>query len=91
APLALLTLLKHPLVRFGDARREWLDGVRALDRVLRGPRPAAGLAGIDLHLRTVRRGEAAAVWWPEARALLEPIERVFDGGARPIADLLAAL
>lgn len=91
APLALLTLLKHPLVRFGDARREWLDGVRALDRVLRGPRPAAGLAGIDLHLRTVRRGEAAAVWWPEARALLEPIERVFDDGARPIADLLAAL
>jgi len=90
APLALLTLLKHPLVRFGDARRDWLDGVRALDRVLRGPRPAAGLAGIDLHLRTARRGEAAA-WWPEARALLEPIERVFDGGARPIAELLGAL
>jgi ATP-dependent helicase/nuclease subunit B len=91
APLALLTLLKHPLVRFGDARREWLDGVRALDRVLRGPRPAAGLAGIDLHLRTARRAEAAAAWWGAARALLEPIERVFDGGARPIADLLAAL
>ncbi|MBP2276440.1 MULTISPECIES: double-strand break repair protein AddB [Sphingomonas] len=91
APLALLTLLKHPLVRFGDARREWLDGVRALDRVLRGPRPAAGLAGIDLHLRTARRAEAAAAWWGEARTLLEPIERVFDGGARPIADLLGAL
>jgi ATP-dependent helicase/nuclease subunit B len=91
APLALLTLLKHPLVRFGDARREWLDGVRALDRVLRGPRPAAGLAGIDLHLRTARRAEAAAAWWGEARMLLEPIERVFDGGARPIADLLGAL
>ncbi|WP_426258581.1 double-strand break repair protein AddB [Sphingomonas sp. DC1600-2] len=91
APLALLTLLKHPLVRFGDARREWLDGVRALDRVLRGPRPAAGLVGIDLHLRTARRAEAPAAWWGEARALLEPIERVFDGGARPIADLLAAL
>lgn len=91
APLALLTLLKHPLVRFGDARRDWLDGVRALDRVLRGPRPAAGLAGIDLHLRTARRGEAAAAWWPEVRALLESIERVFDGGARPIAELLGAL
>ncbi|MES2021958.1 MAG: double-strand break repair protein AddB [Pseudomonadota bacterium] len=91
APLALLTLLKHPLVCFGDARREWLDGVRALDRVLRGPRPAAGLAGIGLHLRTARRAEAAAAWWGEARALLEPIERVFDGGARPIADLLGAL
>ena len=91
APLALLTLLKHPLVRFGDARREWLDGVRALDRVLRGPRPAAGLVGIDLQLRTARRAEAPAAWWGEARALLEPIERVFDGGARPIADLLAAL
>ena len=45
APLALLALLKHPLVRSGDGRLEWLDGVRALDRAMRGPRPAAGLDG----------------------------------------------
>jgi len=96
APLALLTLLKHPLVRFGEARGAWLDGARALDRVLRGPRPAAGLAGIDDHLATPsereRRlfGEALA-WWPEARALLAPIEAVFEDEAQPLAALVAAL
>lgn len=96
APLALLTLLKHPLVRFGETRGAWLEGARALDRVLRGPRPAAGLGGIDDHLsdpsERERRlfGEAAA-WWPEARALLSPIEAVFEGGAQPLATLVAAL
>ncbi|WP_375421342.1 double-strand break repair protein AddB [uncultured Sphingomonas sp.] len=81
APLALLALLKHPLVRSGDARLAWLDGVRALDRALRGPRPAAGLVGID----TQQRGD----WWPEARALLAPMERAFDAGAQPLESLLA--
>jgi ATP-dependent helicase/nuclease subunit B len=96
APLALLTLLKHPLVRFGEGRGAWLEGTRALDRVLRGPRPAASLAGIDDHLANPsdreRRlfGEAAA-WWPEARALLSPIEAVFEGDAQPLAMLVAAL
>ncbi len=91
APLALLTLLKHPLVRFGDERTRWLDGVRALDKVLRGPRPAAGLAGIDAHLAAARHAGAASAWWPEARTLLEPIERAFDAGPQPVAALLAAL
>jgi len=96
APLALLTLLKHPLVRFGEARGAWLEGVRALDRALRGPRPATGLAGIDDHLANPpereRRlfGEAAA-WWPEARALLTPLEAVFDSGPYTLSTLLAAL
>lgn len=46
APVSLLALLKHPLVRAGDARLPWLDQVRALDRlVLRGLRPSPGLAG----------------------------------------------
>jgi ATP-dependent helicase/nuclease subunit B len=44
APLPLLTLLKHPLV-MAERRGEWLEGARLLDRALRGPRPAPGLAG----------------------------------------------
>jgi ATP-dependent helicase/nuclease subunit B len=48
APVSLLALLKHPLVGGeGEARVEWLDQVRALDLALRGPRPPAGLAGLD--------------------------------------------
>ncbi len=96
APLALLTLLKHPLVRFGAARLSWLDGVRALDRALRGPRPAAGLAGIDDHLAHPPERERelrarAATWWAEARALLAPIEAVFDAGEQDLGTLIAAL
>ena len=48
--MPLLALLKHPLVGGeGEERLGWLDAVRALDLKLRGPRPAAGLAGLDAH------------------------------------------
>jgi ATP-dependent helicase/nuclease subunit B len=48
APVSLLALLKHPLVGGeGEKRVEWLDHVRSLDLALRGPRPLAGLAGLD--------------------------------------------
>ncbi|HEX8216243.1 MAG TPA: double-strand break repair protein AddB, partial [Allosphingosinicella sp.] len=82
APVPLLTLLKHPLVMKGDRRLHWLDGVRLLDLVLRGPRPPAGLGGIEQHLadcsgRDRERRAAAAGWWPEAAGLLDPLERAF--------------
>ena len=95
APLALLALLKHPLVRSGEARGRWLDGVRRLDRVLRGPRPAPGLEGVDALLaepseREGARRARAAAWWPEARALLAPLGTL-DGEKQPLASLLACL
>jgi ATP-dependent helicase/nuclease subunit B len=84
APVALLTLLKHPLVMRGTGRLAWLEGVRGLDLLLRGPRPQAGLIGIDQTLRPRededRQGTLRAQvrdWWPQARALLEPLERAF--------------
>lgn len=83
APVALLALLKHPLVRSGAARLAWLDGARLLDRALRGPRPEPGLAGIARFLAQeegregqVRR-DALAWWRGEALPLLEPLERAF--------------
>jgi ATP-dependent helicase/nuclease subunit B len=96
APVALLTLLKHPLVMRGDKRLAWLDGVRMLDRVLRGPRPPAGLDGISGHLadRSGRDGErrrAAAGWWQEAAALLRPLERAVAAPDPSLASLLAVL
>ena len=96
APMALLTLLKHPLVRAGAGRGEWLDGVRRLDRALRGPRPAPGLDGIDRHLtggsereREVRA--AAAAWWAEVRTLLAPVARVFGAEMSTLPSLLTGL
>jgi len=54
APVPLLGLLKHPLVRSGGERVDWLLGARSLDRALRGPRPAPGLDGITRHPRRRR-------------------------------------
>ncbi|WP_242122592.1 double-strand break repair protein AddB [Sphingobium sp. Sx8-8] len=97
APVALLTLLKHPLVMRGEGRVAWLEGVRGLDLLLRGPRPQAGISGIDLLLGE-REGEdrqrvlraRTRDWWPQARALLEPLEQAFQA-APDLAAQLAAL
>jgi len=95
APLALLSLLKHPLVMPED-RLPWLEGVRLLDRGLRGPRPGPGLAGVDRYLaeqdgRDGHLRRAAAAWWPVARDLLAPLEAVFVGGTQAVPGMLAAL
>jgi ATP-dependent helicase/nuclease subunit B len=96
APVPLLALLKHPLVRKGEERLDWLEGARALDLALRGPRPAAGLTGIGDHLsdrsgrdRNVR--QRALERWREVRSLLAPLERAFGRDSAPLPDLLAVL
>ncbi len=61
-PVALLAVLKHPLVRRGEGRLDWLDSVRGLDLDLRGVRPAPGLAGIGARVgeRDAERANARA-------------------------------
>ena len=86
APLALLALLKHPLVRSGEARLPWLDGVRALDKALRGPRPPAGLDGIG----GVLKGRAAT-FWEQTCPALEPVGRTFAAGPQSLGGLIACL
>lgn len=47
APVPLLALLKHPLVRLGSSRAAHLTAVRRLEiEALRGPRPGPGLAAL---------------------------------------------
>ncbi len=82
APVALLSLLKHPLVMAGEGRLAWLDGVRALDLALRGPRPSSGLTGItaflgsgQLHERDARA--KVAEWWCAVVPLLAPVASIF--------------
>jgi ATP-dependent helicase/nuclease subunit B len=68
APVPLLALLKHPLVGDeGDERLIWLDAVRTLDLKLRGPRPAAGIAGLDTHFGALRE-------WQKVRPTAERID-----------------
>ncbi len=52
-PVETLSFLKNPLIQAGEARLAWLDNVRLLDRLLRGPRPAPGLAGIENRLADI--------------------------------------
>ena len=92
APVALLTLLKHPLVAAGEGRLAWLEGVRLLDLALRGPRPPAGLDGLARFLAEDRARAGAAAWFADVRDLLEPLERAFArDGAQSLPQVLAVL
>jgi len=84
APVPLLALLKHPLVRAGEDRLEWLEGVRLLDRALRGPRPPAGIEGISAYLTTGEGREQklraeAEPFWREVAAILGKLHAATAG------------
>ena len=83
APVALLALLKHPLVGGeGAERAAWLDQVRTLDLALRGPRPAAGLPGLDDHLAQPRKTPPIAqveAAWSALRPRVAPLTALFEG------------
>jgi ATP-dependent helicase/nuclease subunit B len=82
APVPLLALLKHPLVGGeGEERRKWMDDVRLLDLALRGPRPAGGLEGIDIHLRDRPVAERA---WKRIRPRLADLNAF--AGVQTLAD-----
>jgi len=71
APVAMLALVKHPLVGGeGGERQDWLAAARLLDRWLRGPRPPAGLAGLDSHFA----GKDAEPAWATVRPRLEAVD-----------------
>jgi ATP-dependent helicase/nuclease subunit B len=93
APVPTLATLKHPLCAAGMDRAKWLAAVRLLERrVLRGPRPGGGLAGLRRTAVAALDGEMLA----RVTALLDALEAALggfaraDGAARPPADLLAA-
>jgi ATP-dependent helicase/nuclease subunit B len=86
APVALLDLFKHPLAQAGEGRLRWLDEVRDLDRRLRGPRPAPGLAGIDAAIGNRPLKE----WWSDAKALLAPIA-AWSRDPQPLSVTMAAI
>lgn len=75
APVPLIALLTHPLVAAGERRRDWLRAARALEKALRGPRLAPGLA----PLRALVEKANIAEWWGEAEAILQPMLAV-EGG-----------
>jgi ATP-dependent helicase/nuclease subunit B len=101
APAALLALLKHPLARCGRPAATLRQEARALERaILRGPRPAGGLAGLRDAL--ARAGEDPGDWRagvPRAVLVallvdlahrLGPLIDALDTAEPPLATLLEA-
>ena len=85
APVPLMALLSHPLVKAGEPRREWLRHVRRLEKSLRGPRPAPGLAGIEPAASEAGVG----AWWSETAEVLAPLTQL--GESTALADCIDVL
>src|SRR5262249_27425444 len=81
APVPLLALLKHPFA--GQDPASFRAQARLLDKMLRGPRPDPGLAGIGKAV-----APDVAAWWNEIAALLAPLEQAFAKKQIPLAELI---
>lgn len=91
APVQLLALLKHPFAAAGEDPPRFRGGVRALEvAVLRGPRPAPGLEGLEAALARASGPEAE-----DGRVVLDRLRPILDPllalTARPEAALLELL
>jgi ATP-dependent helicase/nuclease subunit B len=98
APVALLSLLKHPLASGGQRVAAFRREVRALERaVLRGPRPAPGFAGLRAALEALARdnpkaGDLSARllgWLAGLEAMAAPVFDLMARTAAPAALLQA--
>jgi ATP-dependent helicase/nuclease subunit B len=85
APVPLVALLEHPLVRIGEGRAAWLDAVRAFERQLRGPRPAPGLAPLAEIAATAK----VEHWWSGIDTILTPLMAQELQGLAGLLDKLA--
>lgn len=85
APVPLMALLAHPLVRRGEDRGEWLSALRKLELELRGPRPAPGLETIARLAAEAKVAE----WWESVADILSPL--LDNAEASAMADLLDSL
>src|SRR5262249_53701958 len=71
-PVALLALLKHPLMRLGAGAGAHRQAIGALEcSILRGPRPRPGTAGLAHALATLRRQWGSLHWSDPRRSLSE--------------------
>jgi len=91
SPIPLLALLKHPLAAGGDDRAQFRRRVRALElAVLRGLRPAAGLAGIAQRLATAKADFGLQHWFGRLCSLLEPFAQMMEAKEASLSELAHA-
>lgn len=86
APVALLSVLKHPLAAAGQDVGEFRKMTRALEeKILRGPRPAAGCQGIYQAIKQNPMKD----WWQGIRDIIHPFELVMQKPQASFEELLA--
>lgn len=92
APVPSLSAFKHPLVRSSEGRLEWLEQVRALDMVLRGPQMRTGAGAISQivaeKVSDKRADPKLNAWWGVVEAELLPL---VSSGRRNLAAHLDAV
>ena len=92
APVALMGLLGHPLVDGGMERGVWLRQLRRVERELRGPRKAGGLAPIAaIAERLSERHERVGEWYAAVERAIAPLLDHADSEDLALADLLDLL
>lgn len=85
--VALLSLLRHPLMQLGLESAGRARAIDTIDRALRGTRPANGLASIEAMLRAREIVDATAL---TAIAALNEAEALFPrAAAAPFSDLFS--
>ena len=88
APHATLAALKHPLAQGGLNPGQFKARVRRLERkVLRGPRPAPGIAGMAA---LCREDEELTLWLGRLDALSRPLAGLMAQPEAPLPTLLEA-
>ncbi len=97
APVFLLSVLKHPLVKSGEERLLWLGKVRILDVVLRGPNSGIGLDAISNRIESwqadqIKKNKPVdpdfVAWWQSVQQELRPLN---IGGLSGFGEILAAI
>mgnify|MGYP003146860196 FL=1 len=92
APVSLMGLLGHPLVDGGMERGVWLRQLRRVERALRGPRKAGGLAPVAaIAARLAQRHGRVADWYAAVDQALSPLVALHRQDAIPMHALLDAL
>ncbi|MBX7502488.1 double-strand break repair protein AddB [Qipengyuania sp. YG27] len=91
-PVPLMGLLGHPLVDGGMERGAWLRQLRRVERALRGPRKAGGLAPVAaIAAKLAERHPRVAEWYAMVEAALAPLLALADEESVALAELLDAL
>lgn len=92
APIPLLAALKHPLAALGREPEDFRHAVRVLERkVLRGPRPAPGIAGLKQAVRTPDGATPPDfAWLDDLEAAVSPLVDAVAADRISAIDLLRA-